>query len=217
MKNRNITIVLFMLLLLGAKFANAQGKTEIGITAGVARFNPEMIHYSIYTSLDQMDKGAGWTAGAFIQRYLTPKVQPIIEINYVSLSSDIAMQQVSEGTGEWQYGDDQPSSIYREFRNTSFPSLSASLGTKYYLTKKLIAYPAFVVARSLNQDMYNNKTDYRVKLGLGLKLKKTHVILEYAYGLRDQSHVLDPSVPFRNTVRTEYLQLKAQIPLWRLR
>ena len=215
MKNRNIKIFFFALLLLGATIANAQQKTEVGITAGVARFYPQMLHFGIYTSADQMSDGPGWTAGAFIQQYLSPKVQQILEVNYVSLSSDITMQQVP--TGPYGAGSGQSQYVREDFRNTSFTSLSVSLGGKYYLTKKLFAYPAFVLARSLNQDVYINKTDYQVKVGLGLKLKKTHVILEYAYGLRDQSRVLDPAVPFQITTRTKYLQLKVQVPLIRLK
>jgi len=215
MKNRNIKIFFFALLLLGATIANAQQKTEVGITAGVARFYPQMLHYGIYTSADQMSDGPGWTAGAFIQQYLTPKVQQILEINYVTLASNITMEQVS--MEPYGAGNGQPQPIREDFRHTPFTSLSVSLGGKYYLTKKLFAYPAFVLARSLNQNMTMNATDYRVKVGLGLKLKKAHVILEYAYGLRDQSRVLDPAVPFQNTTRTKYLQLKVQVPLFRLK
>ena len=213
MKNRNIKIFFFALLLLGATIANAQQKPEVGITAGVARFYPQSLYFG--TSADQMSNGPGWTAGAFIQQYLSPKVQQILEINYVTMSSDISMEQVP--TGPWGHGDGQPAPIREDFRHTPFTSLSVSLGGQYYLTKKLFAYPAFVLARSLNQNMTMNATDYRVKVGLGLKLKKAHVILEYAYGLRDQSRVLDPAVPFQITTRTKYLQLKVQVPLIRLK
>lgn len=215
MKNKNIKIFFVALLFLGANFANAQQKTEVGITAGVAQFYPQMLHYGVYTSADQMSNGPGWTAGAFIQQYLTPKVQQILEINYVTLTSNITMEQVS--MEPYGAGNGQLPSVREDFRHTPFTSLSASLGAKYYLTKKLFAYPAFVLARSLNQNMVINATDYRVKVGLGLKLKKAHVILEYAYGLRDQTRELDPVVPFQNTTRSKYLQFKVQVPLYRLR
>ena len=210
MKNRNIKIFFFTFLLLGANFANAQQKTEVGITAGVARFYPQMIHYGTYTSIDQMGNGPGWTAGVFIQQYRTPKIQQILEINYVSLSSDITMEQVS--TEPYEAGSGQPQSVRADFRSTPFTSLSVSFGAKYYLTKKLFAYPAIVVAQSLNQNVLINKTDYQVKIGLGLKLKKTHLILEYVNGLRDQTRGFISTVPFLNTAYIKYLQLKVQIP-----
>ena len=215
MKNRNIKIFFVGLLLLGANFANAQQKPEVGITAGVARFYPKMIHYGTYTSADQMSKGPGWTAGLFIQQYRTPKIQQILEINYVNLSSDITMEQVS--TEPYEAGSGQPQSVREDFRNTSFTSLSVSFGAKYYLTKKLFAYPAIIVARSLNKNVLINKTDYRVKVGLGLKLKKTDVILEYVDGLRDQTRGFISTVPFLNTAYIRYLQLKVQVPLFRIK
>ena len=207
-------IIVFLLLVfnLVASSVEAQSLTEVGLTGGVARFYPSVVQLGTSNRNNSMSNGSGFSCGVFMQKFYAPKLQQILEINVVNLSSDIFMEKDPEGS--WSpYDGSGRKPVYGNFANTSFTSLSASLGVKYYFTKRLFAYPAFVLSRSLNQNVVINKTDYRIKAGLGLNLKKVHVIMEYVYGLRAQNRVLDPTVPFQTTTRTKYLQLKVQVPL----
>lgn len=202
---------MLMFFIFGCSVVKAQRNTEIGITGGVVRFYPKAQYFMPHNLNNSMDNGLGWSAGVFIQKYLNLKTQPIVELNYSVFSSDIFMQKNPEGDGIGS----QP--INREFLDTPFNFLSASVGVKYYLTKRFFAYPAIELAKSLNKNVYVNKTSYQLKLGAGLNFKKVHVILEYAYGLNSQTRVLDSSIPFEGTYRDKYLQLKVHVPLHRIR
>lgn len=205
-----------MFFIFGCSVVKAQRNTEIGITGGVVQFYPKAQYFMPHNLNNSMDNGLGWSAGVFIQKYLNLKTQPIVEINYSAFSSDIFMQKNPEGF--WSpYDGTGRQPIIREFLDTPFNFLSASVGVKYYLTKRFFAYPAIELAKSLNKNGYVNKTSYQLKLGAGLNLKRVHVILEYAYGLNSQTRVLDSSVPFEGTYRDKYLQLKVQVPLSRIR
>jgi hypothetical protein len=160
-----------------------------------------------------MDNGWGWSAGVFFEDHWKPKIHQVVELNYYNLSSDVFLQKNPLGPGG--YGGEQP--VYGNFDNTSFNHLAVSGGIKYFLTPKLFAYPAFEAARALNADVDVNKTTFHLKLGAGVDLRGVDILLEYAYGLKYQRTIYDPTVPFVSTHRNKYLQLKIQVPLYRFK
>jgi hypothetical protein len=160
-----------------------------------------------------MDNGWGWSAGVFIEDHWKSKIHQVVELNYYNLSGDVFLQKNPLGPGG--YGGEQP--VYGNFDNTSFNHLAVSGGIKYFLTPKLFAYPAFEAARALNSDVDINKTTFHLKLGAGVDLRGVAILLEYTYGLKYQRTVYDPAVPFVSTHRNKFLQLKIQVPLYRLR
>ncbi len=194
----------------------AQRTTEIGLTGGVARFYPEAQHIGSNFN-NSMDNGWGWSAGIFVEDHRKPKIHQIVEINFYNLSSDVFLQK--NPTPPWSPYDenDNRKPVYGIFDNTSFSQIAISGGIKYFLNKKLFAYPGFELARALNSDVDINKTTYNLKLGGGVNLRGVDILLEYAYGLKYQRIVYDPTVPFTTTHRNKYLQLKVQVPLYRLR
>ncbi|MCG6188194.1 hypothetical protein [Maribellus maritimus] len=205
--------LLNLLFILSVYPVLAQRITEIGLTGGAARFYPEAQHMGANRN-NSMDNDWGWSAGVFIEDHWKPKIHQIVEINFYKLSSDVFLQKNPEGP--WGIGDErQP--IYGNYDNTSFSQIAISGGIKYFLNKKLFVYPGFEFARALNSDVDINKTTYNLKLGGGVNLRGVDILLEYAYGLKYQRIVYDPTVPFATTHRNTYLQLKVQIPLYRLR
>lgn len=211
MKTIKSVIFLFFLFLSYNTFA--QRTTEIGFTGGAVRFYPEAQHMGANRN-NSMDNGWGWSAGVFVEDHWKPKIHQIVEINFYKLTSDVFLQKNPEGP--WGIGDErQP--IYGNYENTLFNHMAISGGLKYFLNKTLFVYPGFELARALNSDVDINKTTYHLKLGGGINLRGVDILLEYAYGLNYQRIVYDPTVPFATTHRNTYLQLKAQIPLYRLR
>lgn len=163
-----------------------------------------------------MDNGWGWSAGVFIQDHWKPKILQIVEINYYNLTSDVFLQR--NPTPPWSPHDGsgrQP--IYGDFENTSFSQLAISGGIKYYFNKTLFAYPGFEIARALNSDIDINKTTFNLKLGAGVNIGRADISLEYTYELKYQRMIYDITVPFASTHRNTFLQLKVQVPLYRLR
>lgn len=215
MKQLNQTILVF-LLIVWSLTTQAQRTTEIGLTGGGIRFYPEAQNLGANLN-NSMDNGWGWSAGIFIEDHWKPKIHQIIEINYYNLSSDVFLQK--NPTPPWSPYDenDNRKPVYGNFDNTSFSQIAISGGIKYFLNKKLFAYPGFELARALNRDVDINKTTYNLKLGGGINLRGIDILLEYAYGLKYQRIVYDPTVPFTTTHRNKYLQLKVQVPLYRLR
>lgn len=214
MKTISKTIILFFIVLTTST-TQAQRKTKIGFTGGAARFYPEAQHLGSNLN-NRMDNGWGWSAGVFIEDHWKPKIHQIIELNYYSLSSDVFLQKNPDGP--WAPNDGtgrEP--IYGNFGNTSFSQLAISGGIKYFLNKKLFVYPGFEIARALNADIDINKTTLNLKLGAGVNLGRADVFLEYSYGLKYQRMIYDITVPFASTHRNKYLQLKVQVPLYRLR
>lgn len=205
---------LFLLLLISCYSTelNAQRITETGFTGGGIRFYPEA--QPSFSSLNNsMDNGGGWSAGVYFEDHWRRKIHQVIEINYYNLSSDVYMQKNSFGPGG--YDGEQP--VYGNFDNTAFNLIAVSGGIKYFLTRNLFVYPAFEFARSLNQNIDSNKTTYHLKAGAGVTLYGIDVALEYAYGIKYQRMLYDPSVPFAGTHRNKYLQLKFQVPLYKFK
>jgi hypothetical protein len=81
MKTKAIIISL-MLFTLG--MAQAQRKTEIGLTGGAARFYPEAENLGSNLN-NSMENGWGWSAGIFVEDHWKPKIHQIIELNYYDL------------------------------------------------------------------------------------------------------------------------------------
>ena len=135
-----------------------------------------------------------------------------MEINYYNLSGDVILESDPIGPGGYGVGE-QP--VWGDFRNTSFDLLAISGGIKYFLNKSLFVYPGFEFARSLNKNIDINRTTYNLKLGAGVDIKGVDIILEYAYGLKYQRMIYDPTVPFVIPLRNKYLQLKVHVPLYR--
>ena len=215
MKTIKIPIILFFSISI-INSVQAQRTTEIGFTGGVARFYPEA--QNIGSNLNNsMDNGWGWSAGVFVEDHWKPKIHQIIEINFYNLASDVFLQK--NPTPPWSPYDenDDRKPVYGNYDNTSFSQIAISGGIKYFLNKKLFVYPGFELARALNSDVDINKTTYNLKLGGGVNLRGVDILLEYTYGLKYQRIVYDPTVPFTTTHRNTYLQLKVQVPLYRLR
>jgi hypothetical protein len=205
------TIAFFIAIVFSCT-VQAQRITEIGLTGGGIRFYPEPQHLG--SSLNnQMDNGWGWSAGVFFEDHWKSKIHQVVELNYYNLSGDVFLQKNPLGPGG--QGGEQP--VYGNFDNTSFNHLAVSGGIKYFLTPKLFAYPAFEAARALNADVDVNKTTFNLKLGAGIDLRGVDIMLEYAYGLKYQRTIYDPTVPFVSTHRNKYLQLKIQVPVHRFR
>ena len=212
MKTVKILLTLFIALLFFSS-SQAQRITEIGVTGGSARFYPRAQHMGANLN-NSMDNGWGWSAGIFAEDYWKSNIHQIIEINYYNLLSDVFLQK--NPLGPWSPNDDtgrQP--VYGNYNNTSFRQIAISGGVKYFFNKKLFAYPGFELARTLNSNVDVNKTTYHLKLGAGVDLRGVDILLEYAYGLKFQRIVYDPTVPFATTHRNTYLQLKVQIPFYK--
>lgn len=193
----------------------AQRITEIGLTGGVARFYPDAKFFG-RSQNNFMDNGWGGSAGIFIEDHWKPKIHEIIELNYYQFNSDIFLEKLPDlpwspydGTGRVP--------IYRSYDQTGFGYIAVSGAIKYFLNQKLFVYPGFEFARSLNKEVYLNKTTYHLKLGAGADFKHMTILLEYTYGLRYQERGFDPLVPFITSHRNKFLQLKVQVPLYRIR
>ena len=202
-----------LLFCLNINTTHAQRTTKIGFTGGAARFYPEAQHLGSGRN-NSMDNGWGWSAGIFAEDHWKPKIHQIVEINYYNLSGDVYLESNPVGQGGYGVGE-QP--IRGDFRNTPFNLLAVSGGIKYFLNKSLFVHPGFEFARSLNKNIDINRTTYNLKLGAGADIKGVDIILEYAYGLKYQRMVYDPDVPLASTHRNKYLQLKIQIPLYKIR
>ncbi len=211
----------------------AQQPSEIGFTGSAARFYPEVKFFSQSLN-NQAKNGWGWSAGIFYEKHWKPKINPVLELNYSNFSSDFFLEHrifdPETGIGGEPISD--------AFRGASFSYLSFSAGAKFYLNKKLFVYPGFEISKSLNrktdlwsvmyyakewessvyiENRYLNKTNYNAKLGIGVDLKTVDVVLEYVYGLNYQLSFFEYSTPFGINHRNNYLQLKAQVPLYRLK
>jgi hypothetical protein len=204
-------VIILFLMVFTITMAQAQRKTEIGLTGGAVRFYPEpgFLGSNLNSS---MDNGWGWSAGVFIEDHWKPKIHQIIELNYYNMSSDVYLQKNPpypwnpyDGTGR------EP--VYGNYSNTSFNQIAISGGIKYLFNHTLFAYPAFEIARSLNPDVEINKTTFNLKLGAGAAIGPVDLLLEYSYGIKYQQTVYDITVPFASTHRNRYLQLKVQVPI----
>lgn len=212
MRTISKTIILLFVVLVSFT-AQAQRVTKIGFTGGAARFYPEAQHLGADLN-NSMKNDWGWSAGLFVVDHWKPKIHQIVEINYYSFSSDVYLQKV---IGNPYVENSNYQIIKGDYKNTPFNLLAISGGIRYFLNKKLYAYPGFEIARSLNSDIDINKTTYNIKLGAGIDLRGFDVVLEYAYGLKYQRMIYDFTVPFASTHRNTYLLLKVQVPLYRLR
>lgn len=208
----HLKLTFLVLLIIILKTTTAQRKTEIGLTGGAARFYPEAQNLGSNLN-NSMDNGWGWSAGIFIEDYWKPKIYQIIELNYYALSSDVYLEKVIGSP----YNDPNYQRIQGNYDNTPFNQIAISGGIKYFLNKKLFVYPGFEIARALNKNIDINKTTYNLKLGAGVNLGRADVFLEYSYGLKYQRMIYNITVPFASTHRNKYLQLKVQVPLYRLR
>jgi len=209
---KKFKLFLFVLIIIIVKTTTAQRKTEFGLSGGAARFYPEAQNLGSSRN-NSMDNGWGWSAGIFLEDHWKPKIHQIVELNYYGFKSDVFLEKIPVGGG-YSTGS-QP--IYGHFDNTSFNQIAVSGGIKYFLTRTLLVYPAFEIARSLNPDVEINKTTLNLKLGSGAAIGPVDIILEYSYGIKYQQTVYDITVPFASTHRNSYLQLKAQVPLYNLR
>jgi len=205
--------IILLVVVFTAITTRAQRTTEIGLTGGATRFYPEAQHLGSNRN-NRMDNGWGWTAGVFIEDHWKPKIHQIVEINYYSLLSDVYFQKI---VGKPYNNDENYQIIDGDYDNTSFNQIAVSGGIKYFLNKRLFVYPGFELARALNGNIDINKTTYNLKLGAGADFRGVDILLEYTYGLKYQRMVYDYSVPFASTHRSQYLQLKVQVPLFRLR
>ncbi len=233
MKTTTQIVILGILFILGSNLAHAQRITELGLSAGVARFYPEARYfYNYHNDNNSVDNGFGWSSGVFLENYWNPKFRQVIEINYYTFSSNIYLQKNLKAPGSPHDGSPgQP--VIGNFRNEPFNFLSISAGIKYFLNKRLFVYPGFELAMSLNprvdlntiiyyakswEPLYirtSNKgnTSSYAKLGVGVDLKVADILLEYSYGLNYQLSFFEYSTPLGLTQRNKYLQLKIQVPL----
>lgn len=208
------TITLLAVITSCFSIANAQRKTEIGVTGGGARFYP--IAKQLGSSLNnRMENDWGWSAGIFLEEHWKPNINQIIELNYYGFKSDVFLEKTPIGGGYGSGSDDQP--VYGNFENFSFSQIALSGGIKYLMNNTLFVYPAFEIGYCLNPDIDINKSVFSVKLGVGADIRGVDIILEYDYGLNYPRTVYDKTVPFASTHRNSYLQLKAQVPLYNLR
>ena len=208
-------IFLTLCVFLFSYHSRAQHTTEIGLSGGGIRFYPEAQNLGSNLN-NQMTNGWGWSAGIFIEDHWKPKIHQIIEINFYNLSSDVFLQKNPEAPWSPHDGTGREP-VYGNYDNTSFNLIAISGGIKYLLNKALFVYPGFELARALNSNVDINKTTYHLKLGGGVNLRGVDILLEYAYGIKNQRIVYDPTVPFVSTQRNTYLQLKVQVPLYKLR
>ena len=183
----------------------AQNNTEIGFTGGGILFYP--IDYAGNT----FKNNSGWSAGIFFENTRKTKIHPIFELNFYNLSSDVFFNR-------YNYGYTQPF-FYEKSANTSFKYLALSGGVKYFLNNKLFIYPGLEVTRDLNNSAYSGKTKLNLKVGGGLSFKKFDVMLEYTYGLDKQAKLYEASSDYLlySNHRNTYLQLKVQVPLFRVK
>lgn len=214
MKTRKFPIIFLFTLLNFTAFS--QRTTEVGVTGGGIRFYPEVQHGGS-NSYCSMDNGWGWSAGIFAEDHWKPKIHQVVEVNYYHLSSDVHLQKDPDGFWSPYNGNDGRKPVYGNFSNNSFSQISVTGGIKYFLTRNLFVFPGFEFARALNQDIDINKTSYNIKAGAGISISRIDIVLEYAYGMKYQRMVYDPSVPFVSTHRNKYLQLKVQVPFYQFR
>ncbi len=230
-------IIYTVSLILCLNLAHAQRITEFGLNAGTARFYPEARYFDNYhNGNNSVDNGFGWSSGVFLENYWNPKFRQVIEINYYNFSSDIYLQK--DPAGPWSpYDGTGRQPVIGNFRNEPYHFLSFSVGIKYFLNKRLFVYPGFELARSLNPRVDLNTIIYyaksweplyirtynkgniscNAKLGVGVDLKVADILLEYSYGLNYQLSFFEYSTPLGLTQRNNYLQLKVQVPLLRLK
>ncbi len=212
MKVRSLTLIIISLFTV--KIINAQRTTNIGFTGGVARYYPDLDEKFSTSRNDAMDNGWGYSAGLFIEDSWKPKIHQIIEVNFLSLHSDVFLENNLSGPGGYGTGS-QP--VYWLFENTAFNYFAISGGIKYFLNDRIFVYPGIEWARSLNSDIDLNKSTYHLKLAAGVNTRILDVILEYNYGLPVQRRIYDLVVPYIGTHRNKFLQLKVQIPIYHLR
>lgn len=204
-----------LLFCLTINTTTAQRTTEIGFTGGAVRFYPDLNKKFSTSRNDAMDNGWGFSAGAFIEDRWKPKIHQIIEVNFLSLYSDVFLEYNPVGGGGYGGGANQV--VWKNFDNKPFDYFTVSGGLKYFLNDKLYFYPGIEWARSLTNEIDLNKSTWHLKLAAGISARKFDVILEYNYGLRTQRRIYDSTIPLIGIHRNKFLQLKIQIPVYRLR
>ena len=208
------SVVLIILSFFAVSTVKGQRTTTIGFTGGAARYYPDLDEKFSTSRNDAMDNGWGYSAGVFIEDSWKPKIHQIIEVNFLSLYSDVFLEHNTVGPGGYGTGN-QP--VYWLFENTEFNYFTVSGGIKYFLNDRIFACPGIEWARSITGDVDLNKSTYHLKLAAGINAGKFDVMLEYDYGLRTQRRIYDETVPFIGTHRNRFLQLKVQVPVYRLR
>lgn len=208
------SIALIIISLFTVKAINAQRSTHIGFTGGAARYYPDLDERLSTSRNDAMDNGWGYSAGLFIEDCWKPKIHQIIEVNFLSLYSDVFLENNPVGPGGYGTGNGP---VYWDFGKTAFNYFAVSGGIKYFLNDKLFAYPGIEWARALTNEVDMNKNTYHLKLAAGVNTRICDIILEYGHGLRTQRRIFDSTIPLIGTYRNKFLQLKVQIPLYKLR
>ncbi|MDR2887970.1 MAG: hypothetical protein LBV26_08230 [Bacteroidales bacterium] len=208
-----ITLLLFCVLTSTAIFAQ-KGNTEIGITGGLMQFETvrgEFLDFSNPT----IQNGFGWSAGIFAENYWKPKIHPIVEVNFYNYSSYIFS---GHPFSSYYYS---PEMLYLQsagFSSKQFSDIAVSGGIKYLFSKKLFVYPGVELAWIFNSDNYKNKTNLNLKLGGGVNFKRFDVMLEYSHGLQPERTSYDKSADsYTSEKHNTYLQLKVQVPVYRLK
>jgi len=214
MKQLNQTILVFLLIIWSVT-TEAQRTFNIGFTGGAARYYPDLDEKFSTSRNDAMDSGFGFSAGVFIEDSWKPKIHQIIEVNFLSLYSDVLLEYNPVGPGGYGGGTNQIE--WKEFNNASFNYFSISGGLKYFLNDRLFIYPGIEWARALTNEVDMNKNTYHLKLAAGVNTRICDIILEYDYGLRTQRRIFDSTIPLIGTYRNKFLQLKVQVPLYRLK
>ncbi len=186
--------------------------TEFGLTGGPVNFYPQAQHPGSGWEAT-MHNGWGWSMGIFIEDNWKTNIHPVVELNHYTLSTDVLFREVSEGADGNGTAQQDVSGSYSA---TSFNHLAWSGGIKYFFIPELFAYPAAEVAYALNPDVDNNKFTIRAKLAAGVNLRVLDVMLEYAWGLYRQRMVFNEAVPYASTYRNTFLQLKIQVPLYKI-
>ncbi len=209
-----IPLLLVVLFSLTQYPAPAQEKlfTEFGLTGGPVNFYPQAHHPSPDWQAT-MHSGWGWSMGIFIEDNWRTNLHPVVELNHYTLSTDVHFSEVSAEPAGNNNGQQDVSGHYSA---TSFNHLAFSGGIKYFFIPELFAYPAFEVARALNPKVNNNRFTFRAKLAAGVNLRVLDVILEYAWGLYRQRIVFNEAVPYVSNYRNTFLQLKIQVPLYKI-
>jgi len=197
-----------------ACIVHAQRATNIGFTGGAARYYPDLDEKFSTSRNDAMDSGFGFSAGVFIEDYWKPKIHQIIEVNFLSLYSDVFLENNPVGPGGYGTGNGP---VYWDFGKTAFNYFAISGGIKYFLNDRLFIYPGIEWARALTNEVDMNKNTYHLKLAAGVNTRICDIILEYNYGLRTQRRIFDSTIPLIGTYRNMFLQLKVQVPLYRLK
>ncbi len=205
------TILFLLLAIFTITVVQAQHKTEVGLTGGAIGFSPVYYEHWNFNELS-MDFGVGWSAGAFVEQHWKPRIYQIIELNFYSLNSKVKFEKSVPNDIGYGY---KAITIYSQ--NESFPQIALSGGVKFFVSDHFFVYPGFEFSRALNSNVIANKTSYNLKLGAGFKIGIVSVLLELCHGLNNQIVIYSETPRLTGSHTYRYLQLKVQVPIYRIK